>query len=744
MKKLTLLVICLVSSLFLSAQEKMYIHKSDNMTLGALISTIDSIYFSNDGTITYFRIDSNLAQYPTAQIDSLSFGDNSNTIFVTYNTSGVSVINPLAFEGVSVSVEGQHVTVNSTSETQDINYSLSGTTQNGMFKIYSDKRFNLLLNGVSITNQDGPAINVQSKKKTSVELIAGTTNYVTDGATYAPPAINGNGEEEDQKGTFFSEAKLVFSGTGSLTIEGNGSEQHALCSDDLIQVDGGNITVTKAVVDGIHGKDGIEITGGAVNVTASGDAIDGDEACILISGGTVTTNNTQADVKGISCDSTLTISGGTLDLTISGDQSKAIQSNQAMTLSGGSITIHNAGNVVLAASGSGFDPSYPSSLKSDSLITISGADITITSTGKGGKGITSNTGIAISGGNLTITNSGNGERYKNSSGVYKAYVASCLNSDGYIAITGGTVTTTSSGSGGRGITPDGALTIGSTTTSPTVSITTTGSDVFISGSGNNASYAEAKAITGNGDIIFESGTVTIASADDGIKSETSVTFNNADVTISNSYEGIEAPFITVNGGSVKSAASDDSFNATFGNGGEFDDGSLLKIQGGTVVANASTGDGLDSNGSIMITGGTTIVHGPQSAPEVGMDFNGTCNVNGGFLVISGINSNMTQPPSPTSSQHSVLAKTNNALSSTTLFHVQDDAGNDILTFQPARNYSSVIFSTSSLQTGVTYSIYKGGTSTGTNNNGLYTGGTYSGGTFKKSFTISNTITTVTF
>lgn len=234
MRKYTIIAILVVCSCFVFAQEKMYIHKSDNLTLGVLISITDSIYFSNDGSLTFFRIGDTLAQYPTSTIDSLTFGANSSTIYIIYSGSQVKVVNPLAFEGVAVSVSGADVTVTATTETQDITYNLSGSTTNGMFKIYSAKRFNLQLNGVHITNPDGPAINIQSEKKTSVELVKGTVNSLSDGTSYASPALNGNGEPEDQKSTFFSEAKLGFSGTGSLTIEGNGTDKHALCSDDLI------------------------------------------------------------------------------------------------------------------------------------------------------------------------------------------------------------------------------------------------------------------------------------------------------------------------------------------------------------------------------------------------------------------------------------------------------------------------------------------------------------------------------
>lgn len=743
MKHLLTILLSLIS-IYIFAQEKMYIHKSDKITLGVPISSIDSIYFSPDESLTYFRINGIQYEFPTLTIDSITFGNNSNTIHIKYEENSVRIINPLAFEGVSITVDHADVTINSTTEEQDINYELSGTTLNGMFKIYSAKRFNAELHGVNITNPDGPAINIQSEKKASIELVSNSTNTLTDGSTYAPAPINGNGEVEDQDAAFFSEAKLVFVGSGSLTINGNGTNKHALCSDDLIQITDGTIIVNKAVKDGIHANDGIEISGGTINVSATGDAIDAGVAYVYVTGGNITTVNSQADVKGISCDSTIYISGGTLNLTVTGNQSKAMKCDQVMTLSGGQITIHNSGDAVLNASGSGFDPSYCTALKSDAKIIVNGATLFIVSSGKAAKSISSDGNIEISSGFITITNSGTGTKYTNSAGQADAYVAVCLSADLDIEILGGTISTSSSGSAGKGISADGKLTIGNVNSSPIITITTTGSKVLVSGSGNNAVYAEAKAVSCDSNVKIDNGTITISTTDDGIKSKTAIDVNNGSLNITNSVEGLEAPFITFNNGNINVKASDDCINATFGNGGEINDGSHLKINGGTLVVNTSGGDGLDSNGNITIMGGTTIVHGPPSAPEVGIDYNGICNVNGGFLVVSGTNSFMTQAPSNSSTQYSVLAKSNSSLSASTLFHMQNASGNDVVTFQPIRSYYSIIVSSSMLANGGTYSIYTGGVSTGNNNNGLYTGGTYSGGSLKKTFTINSIVTTVSF
>lgn len=739
MRKRILLAIICSCTVAVFAQQKMYIHKSDRMTLGALVAETDSIYFSEDESMSYFRIGDTLAQYPVSEIDSLTFGPDSDTIFVTYNGTYVSVINPLAFEGVDVTVSGSDVTVNSISEVQDINFCLSGSSTNGMFKIYTAKRYNLILNGLNLNNPDGPAINVQTGKNTSVFLMAGTMNTLSDGTTYTQPPAG-----EDQDGTFFSESKLKFYGAGTLVVNSHGSAQHGICSDDEVEIDEGIITVNSAARDGIHGREGVLIDGGTITVTSSEDGIDGDLGIIDIAGGFITTVNNSDNVNGISCDSTMVISGGVINITISGDQSKGLNCNYPITLDSGNIIIQNSGDAVLIPTGSGNDPSYCIGIKSNSDILIGGADITITASGKAGRGISSDGDITMTSGSVHVTSTGNGAVYTNSQGILDAYVAICLNAASDISLSGGSVTTSSSGSGGKGINANGTFTIGTVESSPEVHITTTGAKVHISGSGQNSKDAEAKAVRIDTAVVINNGVIVIASSDDGIKSENSITINGGDFTISNSYEGLEAPYITINGGTVHVHSTDDALNATFGNGGEGDDNSMLEINGGWIVISATGGDGLDSNGDIHITGGTTIVHGPQNAPEVGMDVNGTCNVDGGFLVISGTNSNMTEAPSGTSDQHSVKVMMNQGLSNSTLFHIQDASGNSLLTFQPARTYYSIIFSSADLQQGQTYSIYTGGTCTGQNTDGLYSGGVYSGGNFRKSFTVNNIITNVNF
>lgn len=265
--------------------------------------------------------------------------------------------------------------------------------------------------------------------------------------------------------------------------------------------------------------------------------------------------------------------------------------------------------------------------------------------------------------------------------------------------------------------------------------------VVINGGNINISSSD-DALHSAGNVTINDGTVKLASADQGINGATSVTMNKCKLSITQAREGIESPNITMNDGDVSIISSDDAFNASKGNGGENNDGSLLNINGGYIYISPSTGDGLDSNGSISITGGTIIDHGPKSNPELAIDYNGTCNITSGFLIASGVANNMTQGASTTSTQYSLKLIFTSTITASTLFHIQDIAGNDMVTFKPVNGYSSMVFSSSLLKNGSTYSIYTGGSSTGTFKNGLYQGGSYSSGTLYSSFTISSMVTSI--
>jgi len=531
MRKFLFLFLFLAFIVTLIAQDKMFLFKSDKTVLGAPISTIDSLTFSNDGSTARLVVNGTLAEFAVATLDSINFGNATDTISIVYNGTSVSVVNPLFFEGVSVSVNGADVTVTSTSITKDITYRLSGSTNEGMFKIYSAHTFHLLLNGISINHSDGPAINNQCSKSTYVELAAGSENVLSDGPTYAAAPII-NGIAEDQGATFFSDGKLILSGTGKLTINGKGFLQHGLNSNDYVQINSGTITVASAAKDGIHGNDGFIMSGGTVSVTSTSDGIDGGLGYVNISGGSITLINGSPNVNGICCDSTMTISGGAISAFVMGNQSKGLKSTQAMVLNGGNIQVNALGGVVNVPLGLGVDPSYCTAIKSDASVSVNGATITILHSGVAGKGISTGTDFTMTNGSLTITTTGAGALYTNNLGVLDAYSATCISTNGRVDLLGGSVTATSTGVGGKGISANGILTIGSETGAPIVNVSTSGASIL----NGTVSITEAKAIKSDDNIYLLNGSVLVntTGAGEGIDSKKSIYMVGGTVVIQGS------------------------------------------------------------------------------------------------------------------------------------------------------------------------------------------------------------------
>jgi hypothetical protein len=129
-------------------------------------------------------------------------------------------------------------------------------------------------------------------------------------------------------------------------------------------------------------------------------------------------------------------------------------------------------------------------------------------------------------------------------------------------------------------------------------------------------------------------------------------------------------------------------------------------------------------------------------------------MNGGTLISAGSNSQMTLGASAGSTQVNFFIKSGAALAASSLLHIEDSAGNEVVTYKPKNNVYYFHVSTSSLAKNTSYSIYFGGTYTGGSyiggqtNWGLLTGGTWSstGATLKKTFTtsVSSTVNTITF
>ena len=147
----------------------------DNMMPGG---TNDSNGSASIGDLTSFDIQLNeetLAESETIPADDEDYIENNtfgNTIAIVYNGTSATVSG--AVDGVEVSVNGAHVTVNSTVKCA---YELSGNSSGGSFKLYSEKKYSVVMNNLTLTNPAGPAINSQSGKRGYYVMADGT--YLT-------------------------------------------------------------------------------------------------------------------------------------------------------------------------------------------------------------------------------------------------------------------------------------------------------------------------------------------------------------------------------------------------------------------------------------------------------------------------------------------------------------------------------------------------------------------------------------
>ena len=422
--------------------------------------------------------------------------------------------------------------------------------------------------------------------------------------------------------------------------------------------------------------------------------------------------------NGITSKDDLKIEGGQITVNAVAD---GLRGKDSITILDGQITIDAKEDGIKSSNAEEADKGY---------IHIAGGTINITS---GQDGIQAETNAVIADGEISIVS---GEGSENSSSKSESW-----GNWGEMQPPGGQQAT-------GGAAPDANSTITTeedTTSAKGIKAT---SNLTISGGNINIDSSDDSIHT-NDSIAISGGEINLASGDDGIHADSTIEIGGGDINITKSYEGIESQSITINDGTIHLVASDDGINAGGGNDGSATNGRPgennlnssstceIVINSGYTVVDA-TGDGLDANGSITITGGTTIVNGPENGGNGALDYDGSCDISGGILIAAG-SAGMAQSPSSTSSQNSV----NVALSSQsakTIIHIEDEKGNEVITFAPSKQYQSVVVSSPELKTGSKYTVSYGGTSTGEVKDGLYSEGKYSGGTESDSFTVSDTIT----
>lgn len=151
---------------------------------------------------------------------------------------------------------------------------------------------------------------------------------------------------------------------------------------------------------------------------------------------------------------------------------------------------------------------------------------------------------------------------------------------------------------------------------------------------------------------------------------------------------------------------------------------------------SACGDGLDSNGSIAMTGGTVWVSSTGNGDSA-LDYDGNFSLEGGVLLAAGSGSMAQAPTNP--AQYTVSVRFDATLPVGTYVQFAGNQREFVFCLTAPTNH--IVFSSPELESGAVYSVSYGGEYSGESTGGLCTGGTYSGGTLLTELTISDYLTT---
>lgn len=442
--------------------------------------------------------------------------------------------------------------------------------------------------------------------------------------------------------------------TNTITDTKNNEDSAAIYSKQYLAFNSGSkgdgiLKIQAQCADGIGSKGQLVINNGKFDITSTDDGIRG-KACLVIHNGDYTINAGGDGLKSTSEDAGygyIAIDNGTFDISATDE---GIQAENNIEILNGTYTIVcNKGKGIAASS----------------FIHIENGDFDITS-GEA-DGIHSSLGyVKIDNGTFSIISPTDGIQAEGNltinDGKYTITKADkCISALGDITINGGTFT----------LTPN------------------------VTGSGENGS--------GHG--------ITVKKNDSDVRTG-NVTINGGVIDITKSYEGIQGVVITVNDGTIFIVSTDDAFNASNGTqtmGGGFGGGfggrpgqttttttttstMALNIKGGFIHV-TSTGDGLDSNGEMNISGGIVLVSQNSNANEPLDAGDGyEPKISGGVVVAVG-SQGMASAPSAT--QTAVFTSLSG--SAKKYLAVNDASGNNILAWQVPQTYQVATISAPELQ-----------------------------------------------
>lgn len=228
---------------------------------------------------------------------------------------------------------------------------------------------------------------------------------------------------------------------------------------------------------------------------------------------------------------------------------------------------------------------------------------------------------------------------------------------------------------------------------------------------------------GKGFVLIEKGSLNISAGDDGIHGINRLVIYDGKINIIKSFEGLESQKIYISGGEINVVASDDGINAGGGSSDsseEFsphdmskpgeepkdpkaDENCVLEIAGGTVYIDAG-GDGVDSNGYVIFSGGNVIVDGPTNNGNGALDAGIEIVQTSGTVLALGA-SGMAEGLGESSTVGNASIYFPSTQSAGTNIEVKNSADEVIISHTSKKTFNHIAVGSTDFKKGETYTIY---------------------------------------
>ena len=529
-------------------------------------------------------------------------------------------------------------------------YVFSGDCDNGSITVKKGvSGVTIVLNGLTLTNDDSAAITLNKTAEASLIAAAGTTNTVAD---------TEGSNDENAAVKVKSGASLSIGGTGTLTVDGNAKNGIKGAADAVITVAEVKLNIN-AANDGLSCDDELNITGGTLSITAGGDAV-------KASPDTGDTENPDTTSLG-----NVTISGGTLTLNATED---GIQADGDLTISGGTFHVKTNGGHTTALTD---DSASCKGFKAGKTLTVTGGTLTVDSADDA---LHASTDVTISGGTLTLATGDDGVHADNDL---------VIGAKGSSSTTTPKISITASYEGLEGT---------------TVNVYSGDIDVAASDDGVNAASSQLGERSDKYAINIAGGDLYIDAGSDGLDSNNDISMTGGKVEVYGADAMMDAAIdydgtFTLSGGTL------------FGAGMEPTAGTQAYIAVGETSPSGGMGGGPNGQGGGQgmtppgDANGTT--DGNRPTPP---NFSGNTSTDGTFTPPTKPSGGKAdgKPSGNLPNRESALG-----IKKGSVIAVQDSSGKTLCTATARGSMSSVIFSSADIKEGETYTVLVDGTSVGT-------------------------------